>query len=161
MRWRWKVPKKVRENGQQDIIYRWLDALIQKYFPAIRKFTNLFSDRLNRLPKRYLKVVVLCFFAIGTCAFVYIGLSRDSPGNGLKIKPHSISRPANIISADPVHMPVDLRKSGSYRSIVQFRYYLDSLRAAPNGKKTIDSLHERYPGIFDSLLLIDKTIGLP
>ncbi|WP_420988964.1 hypothetical protein [Chitinophaga sp. CC14] len=161
MRWRWKVPKNEKGKGQQEILYRWLDVLIQKYFPAIRKYTNLFSDRLNRLPKRYLKVIVLCFFGLGTCAFIYIGLSRDAPGNSLKIKPYSISRPANIISADPVYTPADLKNSTSYRSIVRFRYYLDSLRAVPNGEKTIDILYTRHPGIFDSLLLVDKTIGLP
>lgn len=160
MRWSWKISKAVRQNGQSRDQYRWADDTIQKYFPAVRKYANLFSDRLNRLPKKQSRILVACFFCIGTGAFVYVGFRRDTVSMH-RIKPSAISQPAYVVLPDQDFLPADSKNSTSYQNIVQFKYYIDSLSKTSEGRRIVDSLYSRHPGVFDSLTLIDKVIGLP
>lgn len=160
MRWNWKLPKAGRHTRQHKVQYKWVDDAIQKYLPAVRNYTNLFSDRLNRLPKKHSRMLVACFFCIGAGAFSYLGFRKDTVGIH-RIKPSAISQPAYVVLPEQAFTPADPKNSPSYQNIVQFKYYIDSLSKTAEGRRIVDSLSSRYPGVFDSLKLIDKVIGLP
>jgi len=101
------------------------------------------------------QVVVFGFFIACTCCYsVYLISISFSDTDSKRITVTSIVKPIEIDNAT-------IKKNSSagqneLNKIIQFRAYIDSLARSPAGKRVLDSIRNKRPGLLDSLARIEN-----
>ncbi len=148
--------KKKREAGRVNAFYKKIGELTEK---RQRKWADYMNKKFENVSPFRIKLSLILFSLFFGSACLLIGvrsLSRKTESTMVQ----KISMPSHILLKDQYPYDSSMRRAtlsvDEVDRIKQFRKYLDSLIAAPNGKPVYDSLMLQRPGLLDSLQTIEK-----
>lgn len=136
-------------NPVSDKAAGWLAG---KFLWAQRKWA-LGMDRLfNRLSLRNRKIAMISLFLL-MLSYCSIEMAR-SFGSSLAERPVPFKVPVNANKMGAADLPDKIPKV--IARIIRYRRYLDSLAGTAQGSRIRDSLLRQYPGLLDSLRLVER-----
>lgn len=104
------------------------------------------------------QVVVFGLFIACICSYsVYLISMNFSDAHSKRITITSIVKPVKAIEIDNATIKKSIPFSqNELNKIIQFRAYIDSLARSPTGKRVLDSIRNKRPGLLDSLARIEN-----
>ncbi|WP_143307267.1 hypothetical protein [Chitinophaga vietnamensis] len=106
-----------------------------------------------------MKAILISFCLSGTVMFAYFGLEGNNGMRGTVFKVVPVSLPSHALQG--YEGTTYVIKSGiGFQNIRQFKKYVDSLATTSEGRYVLDSLRMVRPGLLDSMVLINKVLGL-
>ncbi|WP_121354106.1 hypothetical protein [Flavisolibacter nicotianae] len=144
----WKRKKKEGEGQAASSLFT---SLLVRFNRKLVWLADHLQHRSNGLPKRTLKLLLGVFCLLFVSASAYV-LTSSVKEKGLPF--HITPIKAMPLAVKPVQVP--LKTEGEFRRIHRLRLSLDSLSRLPGEKVHLDSLLKRYPGILDTLSLLER-----
>lgn len=154
-----KRSKKRDESKDTDLVRgNVLGKQLEKaYLFVQRKWAQWMTKQTANLSPRNLLIVWGTFIAFSagySICLIAKSLSGKAP---YVITVIPIAKPVNALST----AVVPIQKSSSVsktelEKIIRFRIYMDSLSRSPTGKRVLDSITHKHPGLLDSLAIIEN-----
>jgi len=125
----------------------WVQKIDKKHRHWAARLQQWFQ-RYN--PKR--QKLILLFFCILACGAYSLILVHSFNADGQSAVPfRAIRYPRHSLeTGEPARIP-KASLAETRAAIIRFRWYADSLAAAPGGALILDSMNHAYPGLMDSL----------
>ncbi|MEC5143221.1 hypothetical protein [Chitinophaga sp. 212800010-3] len=161
MHWNGRHKRRSSVQDHRGESYAWLDRLSAEWKRVIRIACNKVEERFNKIHAVYQKMILVVFFLSGTtmCVLFAAGGGVERKSSLHKVTP--ITRTTHAIpsfdTAGPLQM---IKRGGAFQGIQRYSAFLDSLSTTTKGRQVLDSVRAARPGLFDSLALVDKIIGL-
>lgn len=157
MQFLFKRSKNVPESDE-TINHNSLSKMIEKvycYFQS--KWAEWMIKQTAKLSIRNQWIVFGFFTACTSSYSVYLISMSFSDAHSKRITITSIVKPVKAIEIDNA----TIKKNSSagqneLNKIIQFRAYIDSLARSPTGKRVLDSIRNKRPGLLDSLTRIEN-----
>ncbi|OYX86512.1 MAG: hypothetical protein B7Y83_01070 [Flavobacteriales bacterium 32-34-25] len=157
MKFLFKRSKNVPESDE-TINHNSLSKMIEKGYCYLKsKWAEWMTTQTARLSIRN-QLVVFGFFIACTCSYsVYLISMSFSDAHSKRITITSIVKPVKAIES----YNATIKKNSSagqneLNKIIQFWAYIDSLARSPAGKRVLDSIRNKRPGLLDSLARIEN-----
>lgn len=155
MQFLFKRSEKAPESNE-TVNHNTLSKIVEKGYCYLQsKWAEWMTKQTAKLSIRN-QVVVFGFFIACTSSYsVYLISMSFSDAHSKRITVTSIVKPVKVIESDNA----TIKKNSStgqneLNKIIQFRAYIDSLTRSPTGKKVLDSITDKRPGLLDSLARI-------
>lgn len=157
MQFLFKRSKNVPESDE-TINHNSLSKMIEKGYCYLKsKWAEWMTKQTAKLSIRN-QVVVFGFFIACTCSYsVYLISMSFSDTHSKRITVTTIVKPVKAIESYNATIKKSIPFSqNELNKMIQFRAYIDSLARSPTGKKVLDSLTNKHPGLLDSLARIEN-----
>lgn len=157
MKFLFKRSEKAPESNE-TVNHNSLSKMVAKGYCYLQsKWAEWMTTQTAKLSIRN-QVVVFGFFIACTGSYsVYLISMSFSDTHSKRITVTTIVKPVKAIEIDNA----TIKKNSSagqneLNKIIQFRAYIDSLARSPTGKKVLDSLTDKRPGLLDSFARIEN-----
>lgn len=157
MQFLFKRRKKIQESNE-TINHKSLSKIVEKgYFYVQSKWADWMTKQTAKLSITNQLVVFGLFVACtgGYSAYLISMSFSDTYSNRITIIP--IVKPVKTFENDAETNNQNSKVSQSeLDKIIRFRAFIDSLARSPTGKKVLDSITDKRPGLLDSLARIEN-----
>jgi hypothetical protein len=152
-----KRSKKRHEYGDAVTKNALGKRLEMAYLFVQSKWVQWMTKQTANLSPRNLLIVWGTFIAFSagySICLIAKSLSGKAP-NVITVIP--IAKPINALSTavEPIQKSSSVSKT-ELEKIIRFRAYVDSLSRSPTGKRVLDSITDKRPGLLDSLAIIEN-----
>lgn len=157
MQFLFKRSKKIQESNG-TVNHSSLSKYLEKgYLYAQSKWVEWMTKQVAKLSAANQKLVFGFFIVCVSGYSVYlISMSfSDTDSNSIKVTP--IVKPVKTFRTekDIINKKRVVSKS-EFDKVIRFRAYIDSLGRSPAGKRVLDSIRYKHPGLLDSLADIEN-----
>ncbi|KDN54667.1 hypothetical protein [Flavobacterium seoulense] len=135
-----------------------LSKIMEKgYYYAQSKWSEWMTKQTAKLSIRQQRLVFGFFVACTTSYSVYLIIQNFSNTDSNRITINPIVKPVNTFQTGYIAPTTKSTVSKiEFDRVVRFRVYIDSLTISPTGKRTLDSIKNKHPGLLDSLAAVEN-----
>ena len=157
MQFLFKRRKKIPEPDE-TVYTNGLSKIMEKGYRYVQsKWAEWMTKQTAKLSSKQQRLVFGFFIAFTTSYSIYlINMSfLETDSNRLKIMP--ITKSVNTFQTGNIAPNTNSTVSKiQFDKVIRFRAYIDSLATSSSGKRILDSIKNKHPGLLDSLAAIEN-----